>query len=58
MENIKTMGFVEMSSSELQEIDGGGFLPVVGAAAAVVGLCWVSYQVGTGIGKAIYYIFG
>jgi lactobin A/cerein 7B family class IIb bacteriocin len=57
MENIKSRGFSELDERELQTVDGGvGILVVIAAAAAVVGLAWVSYQVGTGIGKTIYYL--
>ena len=59
MENIKTLGFCDLDDHELQNTNGGiAPLVLIGGAAAVLGLAWVSYQVGTAIGKFIYYVFG
>jgi bacteriocin-like protein len=67
--NLLDYGFEELSNDELQAVEGGGAKEVAAAAAAaaaispvglgiiaVVGVGWVAYQLGTGFGKALYYI--
>ncbi len=56
MKELKN-GFNEMSVEEMEMVDGGSvsLLAVVGGIAAVGGMCWVCYEIGTAIGKAIGY---
>ncbi len=54
---LKNQGFVELTNDELYAVEGGiAFLAAVAGAAAVLGLAYAAYNVGVGIGKAVYYI--
>jgi lactobin A/cerein 7B family class IIb bacteriocin len=53
---LNRYGFDELDNEELGEVEGGiGFLAVVAGATAVVILAKGAYELGTYVGKAVYY---